>query len=181
MSTPDRGRHESAAGRITIRPAAAADFAALWPMLRDVIRAGETYAIDPRLSRAAVRALWMEAPRATYVAERGGEIGAEIGGTFYLKTNQPGGGAHVCNAGFVVAAQARGQGLARAMCLRAQFEARSLGYRAMQFNFVVETNTGAIALWERMGFGTVGRLPRAFHHPAAGLVDARVMYKWLDA
>jgi len=151
-------------------------------MLRDVIRAGETYAIDPRLSRAAVRALWMEAPRATYVAERGGEIGAEIGGTFYIKTNQSGGGAHVCNAGFVVAAQARGPGSgAGDVPARDRFEARSLGYRAMQFNFVVETNTGAIALWERMGFGTVGRLPRAFHHPTAGLVDARVMYKWLDA
>jgi len=177
MSTPDRGQHENAAGRLTIRPAAAADFDALWPMLRDVIRAGETYAIDPDLSREAVRALWMKAPRATYLAE----IGGGIRGSFYIKTNQPGGGAHVCNAGFVVAAQARGQGLARAMCLRAQDEARAMGYRAMQFNFVVETNTGAIALWERMGFGTVGRLPRAFRHPTAGLVDARVMYKWLDA
>jgi len=176
MSTPDRGRHESDAGRITIRPAGESDFAALWPMLRDVIRAGETYAIDPGLTREEVRALWMRTPRATYVVERAGEIC----GTFYIKTNQPGGGAHVCNAGFIVAGHARGQGLARAMCLRAQDEARGLGYRAMQFNFVVETNTGAIALWHRLGFETVGRLPRAFCHPVAGLVDARVMYKWLD-
>ncbi len=159
------------------RPAAAADFAALWPMLRDVIRAGETYAIDPDLSRAATRAWWMEAPRATYVAETRGEIG----GTFYIKTNTPGGGAHVCNAGFIVAEEARGQGLARAMCLHAQDEARAMGYLAMQFNFVVAINTGAIALWHDMGFETVGRLPRAFRHPMAGLVDARVMYKWLGA
>lgn len=177
MSTPDRGHPADAAARITIRLAGAADFAALWPMLRDVIRAGETYAIDPATTQEAARALWMEAPRATYVAE----IAGEICGTFYIKTNQPGGGAHVCNAGFVVAGPARGQGLARAMCLQAEDAARSLGYLAMQFNFVVETNAGAIALWQRLGFETVGRLPRAFRHPTAGLVDARVMYKWLDA
>jgi ribosomal protein S18 acetylase RimI-like enzyme len=177
MSTPERDHHESEAGRTLIRPARAADFAALWPMLRDVIRAGETYALDPDLSRKAVRGLWMQSPRATYVAE----VAGEIGGTFYIKTNQPGGGAHVCNAGFVVAPEARGQGLARAMCLRAEDEARGMGYLAMQFNFVVETNVGAIALWEDLGFETVGRLPRSFRHPEAGLVDARVMYKWLAA
>lgn len=177
MSTPEPDRDEIDAGRITIRPATTADFDALWPMLHDVIRAGETYAIDPDLSREAVRALWMKAPRATWLAE----IAGQPFGTFYIKTNQAGGGAHVCNAGFVVAPTARGRGLARAMCLRAQDEARSFGYLAMQFNFVVETNTGAIALWQDMGFETVGRLPRAFRHPRAGLVDARVMYKWLGA
>jgi|TARA_R110000851_G_scaffold71336_1_gene158809 ribosomal protein S18 acetylase RimI-like enzyme len=160
---------------ITIRLAREADFAALWPIVRDVIRAGDTYAIEPGLTREAVRALWMEAPRATYVAERGGEVL----GTYYLKTNQAGGGAHVCNAGYMVAETARGQGIARAMCLHSQDEARELGYLAMQFNFVVETNRGAIALWQSLGFETVGHLPRAFRHPQAGLVDARVMYKWL--
>jgi ribosomal protein S18 acetylase RimI-like enzyme len=79
----------------------------------------------------------------------------------------------------MVAEAARGQGLARAMCLHAQDEARAMGYLAMQYNFVVETNAGAIALWEDLGFETVGRLPRAFQHPTEGLVDARIMYKWL--
>lgn len=175
MSTPEAQFGD--AGRVAIRPAGAADFDALWPMLCSVIRAGETYAIDPGLSRAGAYALWMEAPRATYVAE----VAGKICGTFYVQTNQPGGGAHVCNAGFVVAGYARGQGLAQAMCLRAEDEARAMGYLAMQFNFVVETNTGAIALWQRLGYETVGCLPRAFRHPTAGLVDARVMYKWLDA
>ena len=140
-----------------------------------MIRAGETYAIDPGLTREEVRALWMRTPRATYVVERAGEIC----GTFYIKTNQPGGGAHVCNAGFIVAGHARGQGLARAMCLRAQDEARGLGYRAMQFNFVVTTITRAIAIWEQAGFETVGRLPGAFRHQVLGRVDALVMWRAL--
>jgi ribosomal protein S18 acetylase RimI-like enzyme len=162
---------------VTIRLARAGDFDALWPMLRAVIRAGETYALDQSLNAEAVRALWMEAPRATYLAEAGGEVL----GTAYIKTNQAGGGAHVCNAGFVVAEAARGRGVARALCEHAKEEARAMGYLAMQFNFVVETNEGAIALWQSLGFETVGRLPRAFRHPEAGLVDALVMYKWLGA
>lgn len=161
----------------TIRLAREEDFDALWPMLRDVIRAGETYAIEPGLSAEAVRTHWMTAPRATYVAE----MHEEVLGTYYLRTNQAGGGAHVCNAGFVVAPAARGRGLARAMCRHAQAQARAMGYLAMQFNFVVAGNHGAIALWHDLGFETVGRLPRAFRHPEAGLVDARVMYKWLGA
>lgn len=160
---------------ITIRYARDSDFAALWPILRGVIRAGDTYTIEPGLTREAVRTLWMQTPRATCVAE----IAGEPLGTYYIRTNQPGGGAHVCNAGYMVAPAARGRGLARAMCLHSQEEARAMGYLAMQFNFVVETNRAAIALWEELGFETVGRLPRAFQHPAEGLVDARVMYKWL--
>jgi len=163
------------AAEITIRYARGGDFAALWPILRGVIRAADTYTIEPGLTREAVRDLWMHAPRATYVAEAGGEVL----GSYYLRTNQPGGGAHVCNCGYVVAPAARGRGIARAMCLHSQTQARAMGYLAMQFNFVVETNAGAIALWEDLGFETVGRLPRAFRHPEAGLVDARVMYKWL--
>ncbi|MBC7164712.1 MAG: GNAT family N-acetyltransferase [Roseovarius sp.] len=162
---------------LTIRLARAADFDALWPILRAVIRAGDTYALDRSLSAEAVRALWMETPRATFVAEARGTVP----GTCYIKTNQAGGGAHVCNAGFMVAPAARGRGVARAMCEHAQMQARAMGYLAMQFNFVVSTNEGAVALWQRLGFEIVGRLPRAFRHPAAGLVDALVMYKWLGA
>lgn len=160
---------------ITIRLARDEDFDALWPILRGVIRAGDTYTIDPGLTREAVLDLWMRAPRATYVAESDGEIL----GTYYIKTNQPGGGAHVCNCGYMVAPAARARGIARAMCLASQEQARAMGYLAMQFNFVVATNLGAIGLWQSLGFETVGRLPRAFAHPDQGLVDALVMYKWL--
>lgn len=117
----------------------------------------------------------MDAPAATYVAE----IGGAVMGTYYIKTNQPGGGAHVCNCGYMVGEAARGQGVAARMCEHSQEAARALGYRAMQFNLVLSSNVGAIRLWERLGYDTVGRLPRAFDHPALGLVDALVMYKWL--
>jgi len=161
---------------LSIRQARDEDFDALWPVLRSVIRAGDTYAVDPRMSRGRAFEWWMQAPRATYVAERDGEIA----GTYYLKANQQGGGAHVCNCGYIVAVPAQGRGVARAMCRHSQAVARDLGFRAMQFNFVVETNVGAIALWKSLGFGTVGRLPGVFDHPQHGLVDALIMLKWLD-
>jgi ribosomal protein S18 acetylase RimI-like enzyme len=161
---------------ISVRPARADDAESIWPMLRGVIRGGESFAIDRGLTRDRALKMWLEAPRATYVTEHQGEVL----GTYYINTNHPGGGAHVCNCGYIVAPQARGQGLARAMCLHSQAEARKLGYLAMQFNLVVTTNTAAVHLWQDMGFDTVGRLPRAFDHPRDGLVDALVMMKWLD-
>lgn len=167
MSTPDD---------LTIRPVRDADRDALWPILRDVIRPGDTYAIDPDISRDDLLTLWCDGPAACHVAEMGGRIL----GTYYIKTNQQGGGAHVCNCGYITAPEARGRGLARAMCEHSQDAARDLGYEAMQFNFVVASNVGAIALWTKLGFETVGRLPRAFRHPEQGLVDALVMFKWLE-
>ena len=71
------------------------------------------------------------------------------------------------------------QGLAARMCEHSQAEALKLGYRAMQYNLVLSTNTHAIHLWHKLGFDTVGRIPLAFDHPNLGFVDALVMYKWL--
>jgi len=158
-----------------IRPAREDDFAVLWPILRAVIRAGETYAIDRDITREAAFDLWMKTPHATYVAERDGAIL----GTYYIKANFAGGAAHVCNCGYMVAPAARGQGIAAKMCAHSQDAARALGYRAMQFNIVLESNQGAIHLWQKLGFETVGRLPQVFDHPKLGLIEARVMYKWL--
>lgn len=160
---------------LTIRPVRDDDRDALWPILRDVIRPGDTYAIDPAASREDMLHLWCDMPAASYVAERDGVIL----GTYYIKTNQQGGGSHVCNCGYITAPAAQGQGIARAMCEHSQDAARALGYEAMQFNFVVASNVGAIALWTKLGFETVGRLPRAFRHPEQGLMDALVMFKWL--
>ena len=162
---------------LSIRPATDADHAAIWAMLEPVFRDGTTYAVDRDITREAALKMWCEAPAATFVAEDDGNLL----GTYYLKTNAAGGGAHVCNCGYVTAPAARGRGVAEAMCLHSQNAAPDLGYRAMQFNLVLESNAGAVRLWERLGYETVGHLPRVFDHPDLGLVDARVMYKWLDA
>ncbi len=160
-----------------IRQATDADWPSLWPIIKAIVAAGDTYGYDPAMSEAAARNIWMDAPRQTWLVEAGGEVL----GTYYIKTNQQGPGAHVCNCGYMVASAARGRGLATAMCEHSQQVAVSLGYRAMQFNFVAASNQGAVALWTRLGFATVGRLPGAFHHPQQGDVDALVMFKSLEA
>ena len=158
-----------------IREALDADFAAIWPIFQAVVSRGDTYAYPVDTDQAEAHRLWMQQPRKTFVVEEAGRILA----TYYLKTNQLGPGAHVCNCGYMVATSARGRGLATAMCEHSQRVALDLGYKAMQFNFVAASNTGAVALWTKLGFATVGRLPRAFAHPTQGFVDALVMYKWL--
>jgi RimJ/RimL family protein N-acetyltransferase len=153
-----------------------ADWPALWPMLHATFAAGDTYAYDPRSTEADVRRAWIDVPAATFVA-----CGSDgrIQGTYYIKPNQPGLGSHVCNCGYVVAADAQGGGIATAMCEHSQVEALSMGFRAMQFNLVVATNERAIRLWQRLGFSVVGTLPAAFRHRHLGFVDALVMFKAL--
>ena len=158
-----------------LRRVVADDHPALWGLLEPVLRAGDTYAIDPDIDRAAALAWWCGGTHRAFVAEAGGDLL----GSYYLCPNQGGGGAHVCNCGFVTARAAQGRGVARAMLGHALDTARAAGFHAMQFNFVVATNTRAIALWRAHGFDTVGRLPGAFRHPTAGFVDALVMYRQL--
>jgi ribosomal protein S18 acetylase RimI-like enzyme len=162
---------------VNIRPATAADFAAIWPIFREIARAGDTYAYPADISKEEAEHVWMQLPRQTFVAE----TGSGIVGTYYLKTNHAGPGSHVCNCGYMVAASARGQGIATAMCRHSLQTASELGYRAMQFNFVASTNRGAVALWQKLGFEIVGTLPGAFRHPHEGFVDAYVMHRSLVA
>lgn len=158
-----------------IRRATEEDFEGIWSIFAPIVRAGETYAYAPDTSKEEARDLWLNVPRATYVATENNRIL----GTYYLKANQPQLGAHVCNAGYMVSAMARGKGLGRAMCWHSQTEALNLGFKAMQFNLVVSSNKGAIKLWQELGFATIGTLPKAFKHARLGYVDALVMYKWL--
>lgn len=161
---------------MNIREATTEDFGRISPIFREIAAAGETYAFPRDITREQALELWMLAPRKTYVLEEQGMIL----GTYYIKTNQPGPGDHVCNCGYMVSSAARGRGLATKMCEHSQEIARALGYKAMQFNFVTSSNEGAVRLWNKLGFATVGRLPGAFRHPAMGYVDALVMYKWLE-
>lgn len=162
----------------TIRSFEEADWPAVWAVLEQVFRAGETYPYPPDLSEAEARRLWIDQPEATFVALD--EAGRALG-SFYLKPNQLGLGDHVCNCGYVTAVEARGRGVARAMCAQSQAIALARGYRAMQFNFVIASNEGALALWLKLGFEIVGTVPEAFRHPRLGFVDAHVLYKKLAA
>ena len=160
---------------MNIREAKDQDFDGIWPIFHEIVSAGETYAYDPRTTKEDAFHIWMTQPHKTFVAEERDTVR----GTYYLKRNQPGLGGHVCNCGYMVPAAIRGKGLATAMCEHSQKTAIELGYQAMQFNLVVSTNEGAIRLWEKLGFEIVGRLPKAFRHLEAGLMDAFIMYKCL--
>ncbi len=149
------------------------DEAAIWSILRPVFAAGETYCLPRDMARTEALDYWAGGAHSAFVAVADGAVV----GTYFLCRNQRGGGAHVANAGFATAPAARGRGVARAMLAHALDTARAAGFRAMQFNFVVATNVGAIGLWESAGFATVGRLPGAFAHPVEGYVDALVMYR----
>ena len=161
---------------MNIREATREDFEQIWPIFHEIVAAGETYAYPRDTTQEQALEIWINAPRKTYLFEKDGKIL----GTYYLKTNQAGPGDHVCNCGYMVSSAARGNGLATAMCEHSQYMASQLGYKAMQFNFVASSNEGAVKLWNRLGFATVGRLPKAFNHPSKSYVDALVMYKWLE-
>ncbi len=158
-----------------IRPAAPEDGAAIWAILEPVIRAGETYALDRHMSRDAALAYWLGSDRASFVAEADGQVL----GTWYLRANQAGGGAHVANCGYATHEGARRRGIARALAEHSFAEARAGGFRAMQFNFVVHSYAPAVQLWHALGFETIGRVPEAFAHPKQGLVDALLLYRRL--
>ena len=164
-----------ASDALAIRPAAADDRAALWRILEPVVRAGETYPLPRDMSEAQVLAYWLSPAHEVFVAAAGGDVV----GTYYLKANQQGGGAHVANCGYAVRPDAAGRGVARAMWRHSHARALARGFRAMQFNFVVSTNSRAVALWQACGFEIVGRLPGAFVHPVHGEVDALVMFRRL--
>lgn len=153
-----------------------ADWPEIWAILEPVFREGETYAYAPDISEAEARRVWVEAPQSTYVARD--ETGAVLG-TYYLKANQPGLGAHVCNCGYATGTAARGRGVASAMCEHSQVVAREAGFLHMQYNLVAASNEGAVRLWRKHGFEIVGALPGAFRHARQGFVDAYVMYKTL--
>ena len=173
-----------------------ADHDEIWRIFHEVVAAGDTYAFDPDTPREG--ALWrigLRAERTRMSPSRNLQgrrrrprestpsptviQGRDIVGTYILRPNQSGGGSHVANAAFMVAPEARGQGIGRAMGEHCLSEARRLGFRAMQFNFVVSTNESAVRLWQQLGFEIVGTLPGAFRHPEKGYIDVYVMHRSL--
>ena len=153
------------------------DWEQVWPIIEKEFRLGETYAFSPEITEQEAHKVWIETPRETYVA-----VADDSGilGTYYIKPNQPGLGSHVCNCGYIVSEQERGQGVASGMCEHSQQMALKLGFKAMQFNLVVSTNKGAIRLWKKLGFQIIGTLPKAYKSKKAGYIDALVMYKHFE-
>ncbi len=161
--------------RMLIRPASLADAESVWQVLEPTIRAGETNALPQDMSRTDALDYWFAAANAVFVAAQA----ETVVGTYFLRANQLGGGSHVANCAYVVAPAATGRGIAQSMCEHSLAEARTRGFSAMQFNFVVGSNERAIKLWQRAGFAIVGTVPRAFRHPSLGLIEVLVMHREL--
>lgn len=163
-------------GHLHIRPARPQDWPGIWAVMEPVLRAGETYCWDQDLTEDQARPLWLEpAPAVVFVAESGGVIA----GTAQLHPNRSGNGSHVANASFMTGAQFSGRGIARALAEYVLAEAAARGYRSMQFNAVVETNTRAVRLWQSLGFRILATVPEAFDHPEHGLTGLHLMHRAL--
>jgi ribosomal protein S18 acetylase RimI-like enzyme len=159
----------------SIREIDAGEFDLAWPVFREVIAGGDTYSYPPDLPLEEARAMWTTPPTRCFIAELDGNVA----GVYMLRPNQPGLGDHVANAGYMVAAYARGRGVASAMCEHSLAQARDAGFLAMQYNYVVSSNERAVRLWQHHGFAIVGRLPGAFRHAALGPTDVFVMHRML--
>ena len=162
-------------GLVLIRNAVPEDWPGIWRFMKPIIAAGDTYTWDTDTTEAQAKQMWLhEPPGRTLVAVDGDN---NVLGTAEIHRNQAGPGAHVANAGFMVDPVQEGKGVGRALVIRVLEAARVDGYRAMQFNAVVETNTHAVSLWRSVGFEVVATIPEAFHHPAKGYVGLHVMYR----
>jgi GNAT superfamily N-acetyltransferase len=158
---------------VHIREFTAADWPELWPIVRDVVQAQETFTYDPGMSAEHAYDIWIERPPGLTVVAIADD---RVVGTAKMGPNQPGPGSHISTASFMVAADARGQGVGTSLCRFALSWARELGYAGMQFNAVAETNTSAVQLYQRHGFAVIGTVPGAFAHPTLGRVGLHVMY-----
>jgi GNAT superfamily N-acetyltransferase len=160
---------------LEIRELPPEEFESVWPIVRAVLEAGDTYALDGSTTLEQARDFWTQPPVRAFVARLDGRVV----GTSAIRPAQAGRGSHVANAGYMVAPEARGQGIARQLCEHSLEVAREMGFLAMQFSYVVSTNETAVRVWERCGFKVVGRVPAAFRHEQLGLVDILIMHRFL--
>lgn len=160
---------------LEVREIGSDEFDLVWPIFHAVVAAGDTYVFSPDLQLDEARRIWTTPPARAFVAELEGSVV----GTYMVRPNQPGLGDHVANAGYMVAPEARGQGIAHRLCEHSIEIARAAGFTAMQFNFVVSSNESAVRLWQRCGFDIVGRVPGAFRHRELGPTDVLIMHRVL--
>ena len=171
MVTPDRSP-----GPVIVRTATEADWPRILPFFSAIVAAGETYACPDDLAPEQGRSLWMQAPPGRTFVATDGEV---VLGSAKAGPNRPGRGAHVATASFMVDPAHAGRGVGRALGEHVVRWAHDAGYRSMQFNAVVETNTAAVRLWRSLGFAVLTTVPEAFDHPAHGLVGLHVMFRRL--
>lgn len=158
---------------VEVRIARPEDNDAIWEVLEPVFRAGETYAIDPDISQEDATTYWTGGTHTCFVAVSD----EEILGTYYIRPNQGGHGAHICNCGYITAPAVQGRGIATAMLEHSFKEAAQMGFYAMQYNFVLANNIRALEIWTRYGFQEIGRIPNAFNHPSDGFIEALILHK----
>jgi ribosomal protein S18 acetylase RimI-like enzyme len=159
-----------------IRAAAAADHNAIWEIFETVVKGGDTYAFAPETSKEEFKNLWLAPIMKTFVAEDNGVIL----GSYFIKSNQPGLGSHIANCGYMVHPAARDKGIGGKLCEHSLDIAKELGYKGMQYNIVVSTNTQAVELWKKYGFRIIGTIPGGFNHIRLGYVDAYIMFREID-
>lgn len=162
-------------GQIAVREIGAEEFEQVWPIFQEVIAGEDTYSYPVDLSLEQARAMWTAPPARCFVAEAGGEVL----GCYRLSPNQMGPGDHVANGSYMVSSKARGRGVGSLLCEHSLGQARQAGFTAMQFNFVVSSNQGAVRLWHKHGFDIVGTVPKAFRHAVDGPTDVYVMHRFL--
>ncbi len=158
-----------------IREANDSDWPHIWQILHRIIEQGDTFSCAPGTSEEEARSLWMNPTARVFVVD----VDNQIVGCYYIKPVQPGLGSHIANAGYMVHPNCRGKGIGRALGQHSIQTARELGYCAMQFNFVISTNSSAVCLWQSLGFSIIGIIPEAYNHIELGYVDAYIMHRSL--
>ena len=158
---------------MVVREATVDDWPAIWHIMRPIVEAGETYALDMDMGEEEARRYWMLGDGVRSVVA---EVDGEIVGTATGYANRPGNGSHVASGSFMVDVERSGEGIGRALGEDLIAWAREAGFKLVQFNAVVETNEAAIALWKSLGFEIAGTVPHAFDHPSGGMVGLHVMY-----
>lgn len=159
-----------------IREAGSNDHDGIWIIFEQVIKTGDTYAFDPESPKEDLPKFWFAPGMKVYLAEDDGKIL----GSYFIKPNQPGLGAHIANCGYMVHPEYRGRGIGKQLFDHSWSVAKQSGYKGMQFNLVVSTNHAAVQLWQNSGFSIIGTVPKGFHHRELGYVDAYVMFREME-
>jgi len=162
---------------VLIREATDDDWPAIYPIFDAIVGEGTTYAYPEGLASAEAKSLWMPGPPARTVVAVKDDV---VVGTATMGANRPGRGSHIATASFMVDPATRSRGVGRALGNDMLAWAAQQGFRGVQFNAVVETNAGAVHLWQSLGFDIIGTVPGAFRHADGSHVGLHVMFRLLD-